>query len=149
MLRFIRSKKNEDLQSQESNESRLVRHITTALAMGVGVMLVCCQLCFFPISLGDGLSFHTFLYVLPFAAVALYLSLPAYLGYAFVLGLILSVRVQLVPLDFFEFHFSIPVGSAISSCVFALIVWLAVRGVRKIAGKQGWAERPIAQRIAL
>ena len=143
---MLRAKINK---ANTSEENRLVPYIATLLMLGVGLALVCCQLAFFPISLGAGLSFNSFLYVLPFAGAALCLSLPAYLGCAAVLGLALSARVMLAPMNFFEYHFNFPLAAVTTSCAFALIVWLAMRGAQRIAGREGWTDRPLMQRVGV
>lgn len=80
--------------------NRLVCTIAAVLLLEVGCALVFCQLAFFPITLpGTVIRFHSFLFFAPFAAAALYLSLPVYLGCAALLGGLLCLRIQFLPMD--------------------------------------------------
>ena len=80
--------------------NRLVSSIAVVLLLEVGCALAFCQLAFFPINLlGTDIRFHSFLFFAPFAAAALYLSLPVYLGCAALLGGLLCLRIQFLPMD--------------------------------------------------
>ena len=112
---------------------RLVSTIAVVLLLEVGCALAFCQLAFFPITLpGMGIRFHSFLFFAPFAAAALYLSLPVYLGCAALLGGLLCLRIQFLPMDFFELLFSNPMGSIMTTCLFALVIWLVLNGTRRL-----------------
>ncbi len=114
-------------------KDRLVSTIAVVLLLEVGCALAFCQLAFFPITLsGMGIRFHSFLFFAPFAAAALYLSLPVYLGCAALLGGLLCLRIQFLPMDFFELLFSNPMGSIMTTCLFALVIWLVLNGTRRL-----------------
>ena len=117
---------------------RLTSTINIVLLFEMGVTIALCQLAFLPIALpGTDVRFHSFLLLLPFVAAAPYVSLPAYMGAAALVGALVSLRIQFMPMDYYELTFSTPFGAILTVCVFVLVLWACRRVVDRLA-KGGW-----------
>ncbi|MBR3225953.1 MAG: hypothetical protein IKF78_11595, partial [Atopobiaceae bacterium] len=118
---------------------RLVEPVSISMLLLFGIALIFCQLAFFPI-FSDNIDsyFHSFLLLVPFAGAGLLVSRRRYLVCMLVLGVLLCVHANFMPLDYYEMLFRSPILAVAFTCVGALGIRFAQSFVNnRIETKEG------------
>lgn len=114
--------------SGDSRNSVLLTRLAAGAMCLTNIALVYTQLAFFPIfsDVADA-YFHSLIFFAPFAAAALYLSLPVYVGCAGALSIALVLHATYQPIDYYEMMMaSVPVA-LLFTVLGALVIWGVMR----------------------
>ena len=118
---------------------RLMTVVPLLIAGVFNIAAVFCQLAFFPFfSNNTNVYFHCLLYFAPIAGATLFLSLPISEVLAAVLGLVLSLHANFMPLDYYEMGFKSPLVAVVFSCGFTLAIWYCTNKARSLREQKGW-----------